>query len=367
MNFNFYMPVKIISGKSCVTKNKESFRMGKKCMIVTGKNSARLSGALQDVIDILKDLKIEYCIYDKINENPLVSVCEEGGKTSFDFSAEFIIGIGGGSAIDAAKAIAAFSADNKIKGESLFDNAIEGIPIIAIPTTAGTGSEVNNYSILSLDGQNKKRTFKSPNSYPKIAFLDASYTESMNDKYTLSTALDAFCHCIESYMSPKSTALSEMNAVFAANNIYNILKKGIEQITFEDREILLYSACAAGISIGETGTGFPHPMGYNLTMFYNVPHGFACAAFIGEFIKYSSMNLSGAEKINKFAYDSKLNLNEIISFIPSLAFSASEINIKLKDEEIYVFIEKVKTAANFKNNPYIINENEIKDIYKLLF
>ena len=225
--FNFYMPTKIHSGIGCVKEQADAFSLGKKCIIVTGKTSARSSGALTEVYQVLGEKGTEYVLFDKISENPAISTCFEGGRVASEFGAEFVIGIGGGSALDACKAISAYATNPQIcVKEELFDASKltnKSLPIIAIPTTAGTGSEVNPYAVLTLDGGIKKQTFNNPMSYPRHAFLDARYTMTLSPKYTLSTALDAFCHAVESYLSPKSTALSELFALYSAKTIWNNL------------------------------------------------------------------------------------------------------------------------------------------------
>ena len=267
--FDFYMPTKIFSGEGCVKNNSKAFNLGKKCIIVTGRNSARMSGALDDVCGVLDKNGIEYRIFDKITENPAVSTCFEGGMTAREFRAEFVIGIGGGSVLDASKAVSAYAANAHIKEkEDIYDISKlinKSLDIIAIPTTAGTGSEANAYAVLTLDGGVKKKTFTNPMSYPKYAFLDVNYTMSLSEKYTLSTALDAFCHAAESYLSPKSTHVSELLALYSAKAIYGGINK-IKEGTADKhtKEQLLYASCAAGMAINTTGTGFPHPMGYNL-------------------------------------------------------------------------------------------------------
>lgn len=369
MNFDFYMPVKIISGADCVKKNPQVFRQGKRCIIVTGHSSARLSGALGDVCDALASDNIEYSVYDRIQENPAVSLCDAGGQVAIESGADFVIGIGGGSVLDASKAIAAYAANKNVRGEAIFTEKLQPpIPLIVIPTTAGTGSEANNYAVLSLDGQNKKRTFKNEFSYPGYAILDAKYTMSLGAEYTLSTALDAFCHCIESFMSPKSTVFSETSTVYGADVIWNVLKKcftGKEKHlpTYAEREALLYASCAAGAAINATGTGFPHPMGYNLTMFRSIPHGRACAAFTGVFIDYTAKCPEGAERIKEFEKRTNIAADEIKSTIPALA----SVKFKLSDDEIAMYVKTVNDASNFKNSPYQIDETEMAEIYKLLF
>jgi alcohol dehydrogenase len=189
--FNVNLPTRIISGKGCLADNKDLLRFGKKAVIVCGRSGAKRSGALDDVCALLDSLKTEYTVFDKIAENPPLLTCFEGGKLAKD--CDFVIGIGGGSAIDAAKAVAAFATNELSDPMDIFTADLKpSLPIVAIPTTAGTGTEANPYSVLSLPDGETKRTFNSSASWPKVAFLDPSYTLSLPYEYTISTALDAF-------------------------------------------------------------------------------------------------------------------------------------------------------------------------------
>src|SRR5699024_10340606 len=117
---------------------------------------------------------------------------------------------------------------NAEKSDDIFNpetSKVPSLPIAAIPTTAGTGSEANSFSVLTLDGGLKKKTFKSPYSFPKVAFVDPKYTYSLNYDYTVSTALDALCHSIESFMSPKANDVTEMFSLYGAKAIYDTLFK----------------------------------------------------------------------------------------------------------------------------------------------
>jgi len=357
--FDFLMPVKLISGCGCIKNSKKEFDIGKSCLIVTGKTSAQMSGALGDVTKVLDGLKITYTVFDKIRENPLLSTVEEGGKLAS--KVDFVIGIGGGSALDASKAVAAFAANPDITGEEIFDKAVNpSLPLIVVPTTSGTGSEANNYSILTLDGKNRKKTFKNAYSYPDVAFLDPMYTCSLGKKYTISTALDAFAHSIESYMSPKTTDISRMMALYASRSIWGIIKNDHDEFTLEERETLQKASCAAGIAINTTGTGFPHPLGYNLTLYKGIPHGCACAVFEKAFIKYTSKSPIGETLMKSFAFKCAFDLDELACRLSKLA----DVNITLTDEEIELFINQVGGAGNYANNPYVISRDEMREIYK---
>lgn len=366
MKFDFYMPTKIFSGRDCIEKNADKLAVGNCCMIVTGANSAVKSGALDDVISVLSDKGIGYVIYDEIRENPLLSTIYDGGVIARESGCDFVIGIGGGSPMDAAKAIAAFAANPGIAPDEIYNvSALKpSLPIILVPTTSGTGSEANPYSIITLDGQDKKKTFNSPYSYAKYAFLDYKYTISLSRNYSLSTALDAFCHCIESYMSPKSTEISRMFALWGAKHIWDSFEELYNgNISEESREALMYASFAGGVAINTTGTGFPHPMGYNLTFHSDLPHGRACAAFIGKYVEYQMKDEEGRRLICDFAKTLGTTPEEIGRRLPAL----SEYNARIDDDTIAVFAEKIKSAGNFANAQYKISYDEMIEIYKELF
>ena len=369
MQFDFYMPVRILSGKNCVQNNAACFALGKKCLIVTGKHAAQLSGALDDVISVLKAEHIAWEIFDEIGENPLLSVCAQGGRAACESGADFIIGIGGGSPLDAAKAIAAFGTNPGIEDMALYDTAAlhPSLPLILIPTTAGTGSEVNPYAVLTLDGQCKKKTFHSPFSYAKYAFLDSRYLHSMPPRGALSCALDAFCHCLESYLSPKATVLSAEFACLGAKGLWPVLQKatpeGWPSLTDADAQALLYGACAGGLAINTTGTGFPHPMGYNLTLDRGVSHGRACGAFTGEYIYRCMETSEGDARIRCFCQQIAASPQEVAQRIPAL----SDVTFQLTETEMERYISLVKSAGNFKNCVSPIGETQMRDIYRKLF
>ena len=366
MNFSVYMPVDLRSGIHCVKDNEKCFALGRHALLVTGRHAAKACGAQDDVIAVLTNLGIAYTVYDCIGENPLMSVCYEGGQLAYQVGADFIIGIGGGSAMDASKAIAAYAANPAMEAQALMTDARENqsLPIILIPTTAGTGSEVNPYAVLTLDGQDKKWTFKDyDQAYAKYAFLDARYTSSLSEKYTLSCALDAFAHCAESFLSPKGDEMSRLFAGYGARVLYAFIRdfKAGDDISLETREALLYASCAGGIAINKTGTGFPHPLGYNLTLMCGVPHGAACGAFYREYLTF---NEKSDAVLCQALYDAiGADGEEIKCIIPE----KSAVDVKLSDDTIALFVNKVKGAGNYKNSPYVINEKEMTEIYRRLF
>ena len=143
---------KVYRGQNCVKENPDALILGKKCLIVTGRSSAKVSGALSDVVDVLENKSVPYTVYDKMVENPTVESCIEAAELGREFGADFIIGIGGGSPLDACKAVATFTSMPSLTVDGLYDNGIKktSLPIAASPLTAGTGSEVDKNAVLTL-------------------------------------------------------------------------------------------------------------------------------------------------------------------------------------------------------------------------
>ncbi len=375
MDFGFFMPTRIITGTHIVREHADDMALGKHALIVTGKRSARLSGALDDVVEALSKNGIDYTVFDEITENPLAETCHRGGAVAREAGADFVIGIGGGSPLDAAKAIAAYAVLPKIAPTDIYTAAlpVSGmLPIVAIPTTAGTGSEANPYAVLTLPGGDVKKTFKPiPGGYPKITFVDPRYTYSLSEEYTVSTALDAFSHALESYLSPKANISSEMHALFAAKQIWDVIfhgadddgKKDAGGFTPVQRERLSLAALAAGIAINRTSTGFPHPLGYSITLSEGVPHGRACGAFAGAYIVYNMRTVLGEKKLIRFAAYLGTSPGELARRIPAKA----NVNLTLTREQIDEHVNRVASASNYANSPYVLSHDEMIMVYSTLF
>lgn len=282
------MPVKCFWGKNCVTENSASLALGKSCLIVTGKNSAKLSGALDDAIEALEKEGISFGIFDGIGENPLISACRKAGETAREINADFILGIGGGSVLDASKAIAIYAANPDLSPIDIYkrEYSNKALSVALIGTTAGTGSEVTAVAVLTNDETGIKKSISGPDCYAAVSFCDPKYTCSMSYKTTVSTALDAFAHAVEGFFTVKCEGALRLFAEKCIPELYSCLEilSKTDKVPEEIREKLYYASIYAGLVINTCGTAFPHPLGYVLTENYGVPHGMACAAFFAPFI-----------------------------------------------------------------------------------
>lgn len=284
------MPVRLFVGENCLSLHRRELeRLGKRCLIITGGGSAVRCGAFGDVVSILEATGIAYTVFDRVRSNPTVGSCREAGKLAAESGAEFLIGIGGGSAMDTAKAASVFAADPDLDEAGFYAKkwVRHPLPVALIGTTAGTGSEVTNVSVL-VDSRGVKHSIHDDLLYAAVSFGDPGYTMSLPRAITLSTGIDVLAHCSESYFSKKAGSISRAFAVKGVSLLYAPLlaaAKG-ELLSAEQRGQLYEASILGGLAISVTGTCFPHNVGYYLTEQLGLPHGFACAAFFPELLSH---------------------------------------------------------------------------------
>ena len=353
-----YMPVKILFGNNCVFNNKDVFKQtGKFPFIVTGKSGAVKSGAFDDVISVLNGGP--YILYDRVEENPKVSDMEDAAIISKKFRCDYIIAIGGGSALDAAKAIAVLAVNN-MSGMDLFSKKADAaLPVIAIPTTSGTGSDVTPYSILTVDEWQTKKSFAGDCIYPKIALLDPKYTFSLPIDYTISTAFDAVSHLFESYFSLKS---NEMSKMYSQEGIRAFAKAvdAIKNKKFDEqsRYYLMYASMLGGIAISHTGTTVMHAMGYSMTYFHGLPHGFANLYFAEPYFRHM---MKQEEQKTKTVTDlmGMTDLQSMINF-----FSDSIQRPKLNKEQCERYATLAMMQSSIKSTPGNLTKEDVVNMFK---
>lgn len=365
-DFSFYMPVNIIGGKNAVLNNAQIFSsLGKKCLIVCGKSSAKKSGALDDVISVLEKGKIEYVIFDEITENPLTVDCCRGGKLARDLGADYIIGIGGGSPLDASKAVCVCATNEHIINDGIYTETVENapLPLIVIGTTAGTGSEVSGVSVLTrIDG--RKQSVGGKNYYARYALADPKYTYSVPFRTTVSTALDALAHAVESMFSPRADFLSKQFSLLAAKMIYPLLEKtknSGELPDKNDRDTLYYASLYAGFALNKGGTGFPHGMGYALTEDYGVPHGLACAVFLPQYIKEA---MTADPELCNSLFEA---MGTDFESLEKLFAHFCTFDFKIPEESIKKYEKRWETLKNFKNSPTDFDNHDAGNLVRELF
>lgn len=288
----FYIPTEIYHEDGAVLKHSNGIAsLGRKALIITGRTSAVKTGALADIIKALEDNNTEYILYDKVEENPSVSTIMEAAGIGRSQGADFVIGAGGGSPMDAAKAVALMVQNRDTPEDVLYKPLkLKALPVVEVPTTCGTGSEVTPYAILTRDDIKTKQSI-SHKIYPVFACIDAKYLENAPAGLIVNTAIDALGHMVESYFNANATEYSRMASLYgmekwAGNR--EALETG--KFTKDNYNQLLFASTLAGMAISHTGTSLPHGLSYYLTYNKGVPHGKAVGVFLPGYLALMEEN-----------------------------------------------------------------------------
>lgn len=367
--FSYLMPTKVIVGENCVKENCKELILGTKAMIVTGKSSGLKSGALGDVTAVLEDNKIPYIVYDEVENNPTIENTADGGSKAREFGADFLIGIGGGSPLDAAKAIAVYAVNEPIEGsdfelmdiyKGVFKN--KPLPMAAIPTTAGTGSEVTPYSILTIHAEKSKRNFTSTEVFYKTAFIDGRYTKNLPLQVARNTAADAMCHLVEGFTNKRSSPATDYIALEGLRVIGKHLEK-LEKGGLLESECteLLWASTLAGMVIAQTGTTVVHSMGYPLTYYKDIPHGMANGLLLGEYMEYTNKVLP--EKIDACLRALNVDFSEFKAYLKRILPCDKDVS----EQEITEWTKTTIKAKNVLICPFEITREMEINIFKKCF
>ena len=359
MIINNFMPARIISGVGCVKNNSSVFSSyGKSCLIVCGGSSASKSGALSDVCQALTKEDIQYEIFDKIQANPHTETCFEGGKIAREISADFIVGIGGGSPQDSAKAIAIYASNPDMPELGIYNRSgcNRPLPVILVGTTSGTGSEVTGVSVLTRSDNGFKQSVSGPDCYASLSFCDYTYTKSMPRNVAISTALDAYAHASESYLASTANDISRLYAAKALPMLFQVFRffESGEEITDEIREKQYIASIYAGLAINITGCLFPHTLGYALTELYGIPHGKACTAFHGLLI----------EKAEEHSPERMAEIYRITSTTPDeyrrIVSVLTDVHINMGEDKARTLSERwINGNKNFNKTPGGVTTEDI--------
>jgi len=308
-------------------------------LVVLDKNLAG-TGFRDRVKELLNKEGFKMTLFDKqVEAEPRLEVADEGAKAARKGKCDIVVGIGGGSAMDVAKAVAVLAANKKKAADYLGLNKIPcpGLPKIMVPTTAGTGSEVTFTSVFVRQNLKKKEGMNSPYLYPDLALLDPTLTLSLPPVATASTGVDALCHAIESYTSVNASPMSEMFSLEAIQLISSSLRTCVHDgANLEARENMLLGSLYAGLGLANAGVGAVHSLSYPLGGKYGVSHGLANTVMLPYVM---SFNLPGA--LEKFTVIAEV-MGEITDDLPlrEAAYLAVEaVQSLIEDCGIYTTLE----------------------------
>ncbi|MGN0490401.1 iron-containing alcohol dehydrogenase [Ruminococcus sp.] len=380
---HFAIPSHIVSGTDVLSESVPYIKaMGNKAFIVTGKHVA-VSEMMAKLLNMLDEIEVSYEIFDGITGEPTDKMIEQGVELFKSSGCDFIIGIGGGSPLDSAKAIAAMSV-NSGKISDFNGVEIKGAipPLAAIPTTAGTGSEATKFTVITDSEKGIKMLLKGDVLIPQLAIVDSGFTVSSPKSVTAATGLDALTHAVEAYTSKKAIPLTDTLAVSAVKRIMKYLPIAYnEPENSEARQQMSLAALEAGICINNSSVTIVHGMSRPIGALFHVPHGMSNAMLLKECLSFAE---SGAyEKFanlgreTKVAFETDTDEEAADKFIGSLQKICDKCEIPtleqygIDKEEYYLQIDKMAQDAVASGSPANtvkeVTAEDCKRIYRNLY
>jgi len=372
MIFNYDLPINLLFGRGRSNEiGTEVAKYGKKALIVTGRGSTKKSGLLDKTINLLNEAKVEYEVFDKVEQNPLTTTVYEGVDVIKETGCDMVLGIGGGSIMDAAKSIA-FSAKNSGDiSEYIFGikQGSDALPIVLVPTTCGTGSEGNCFSVLTNPETKDKKSLRTNAIIAKASIIDPELMTTMPKSILASVGFDALAHNMEAYVSKIGQPLTSMQSFYGIKLLSeNLIKVYNDPTNLEAWENVSLASTLGGMVIGVAGVTAPHGLEHPASGLHDIVHGKGLAALTPVIIEESWQS-----DIEKYSYISKLLggtdakdcADAIRSFLEKIDLKVTLGELGVKENDIDWMAENCMKVSkpSIANHPKEFTLEEIKAIY----
>lgn len=377
--YRLNIPTKIYFGRNIwreAINAIKNFWGGNVLVVTTGRSLVRL-GYVEELVKAIEacSLKNHVEVFDAVSANPRISEVRSGIQKGKEIKADVIVGFGGGSAMDAAKAIAAGMGTGEDIGEFFYQRKEPGkntLPVIAIPTTAGTGSELSKAAIITDEINKKKEGVRGTALYPRVAIVDSIFTESVPLHVTMETGFDVFAHGIESYVSLAGSPYTRMQSEYAIQIAGKYLPRlSVDLGDKEARERMSFASMIMGINLGNASTCLPHRLQYPLGAHTDTSHGAGLAALFTAWIKYEHGYAPesverGVELLCGQNIQGEQNcVEKMHCFIKRLGLPVSLKELGIKNENLAVMASEV--TGNIKNDPASQEKEIILKLYTMSF
>ena len=379
----FIVPGQIITGSGALTMAEETLKgLGKKALIVTDIVMIQL-GNCAKVETALKNQGIDYAIYSEIVGEPTDTMIENGLKVYKENGCDFLVALGGGSPIDSMKAIGSLV----VNGGNISDYMgkvidVEMPPLVAIPTTAGTGSEATQFTIITDTKKDIKMLLKGKVLMPKLAIIDPQFTMTAPPKITAATGLDALCHAVEAYTSRKAQTLSDSFAMSAVKRIFKSLPVAFKDGKNEEARIQMsVAALEAGIAFNNASVTIIHGMSRPIGALFHVAHGLSNAMLMKECLGFALegaydrfADLGRAIGVADATDEDKAAAEKFLSAIEGIVKELETPTLAefgIDKEEFFKVIDKMAYDAMDSGSPQNtmreVSEEQVKQIYRNLW
>lgn len=389
MSFQMYVPTRILFGCGMLNNLHKQQMPGKKALIVISNGkSTKENGSLDRTEEQLEKAGVEYAVFDGIMANPLKSTIDEGSKAAKDNGCDFIVALGGGSVMDASKAIATMATNDGDLWDYVFGGTGKGqllkaapLPIIAITTTAGTGSEVDQFGVITNDVTNEKIGYGGDDRlFPVIAIVDPELMKSVPPKFTAYQGFDALFHSTECYIANKASLISDMYAITSIENIGKYLARAVKDGSdMEAREHMAFANTLSGVVMTLSSCTSEHSMEHAMSAYHqDLPHGAGLIMISKEYYKFfiekhvcderfvdmaKALGMPDAEKAEDF-----------ITALENIQKACGVDELKMSDygiseDEVETLAENARTTMGglFESDPAPMTNEECAEIFRKSF
>ncbi len=349
-----------------------------KILVVTDKSLLE-TGTVDLVTDVLKKKNISYAIYDEVKPNPTVQNVQDGLKVAKDNSVDCIVAVGGGSSIDTAKAIAIIFTNEEFSDVVSLDGTAatknKALPLIALPTTAGTAAEVTINYVITDEVRTKKMVCVDPHDIPIVAIIDPDLMQGMPQSLAAATGMDALTHAMEGYITKAGWLIPDMFHINAMSLIYKNLERAANEKDKKAVEKIGYAQYIAGMGFSNVGLGIVHSMAHSLGAYFDTPHGVANALLLPHVLKFNGQvcpelfrNMGNAFGLDMTNTTDEQAVQKVVDAVKELSI---KLHIPQTLKEIGIPKEMLPTLAEqalhdacTPGNPREVTKEDILALYK---
>jgi alcohol dehydrogenase class IV len=383
--FNYFQPTQIHFGCGRISEAGEVVgRYGQRCLLVTGRQLGS-TPLIEKVKKNLKEAGVAVAHFDGVVPNPTTECINAGAEAAIAHHADVVLGLGGGSSMDAAKAIAVEATHEGTAWDYLFYKkppTDKTLPIVSVSTTSGTGSQVTQVAVITNTANRDKSAIYNPNVYPKAAIVDPELMVTLPRAVTASTGFDAFCHAFESYLHPNRSVYIDMLAIESMRLVKENLPLALaDGADLEARSGLAWADTLAGLCIANAGVTMPHGIGMAISGRYpHVAHGVSLAVTYPAFTRYTQ-----AAAVLQFACMGRIlnpelsresdetageqSCEELDKFLKSVDLWVGLKDLKVPEDELPALAKQSLVLPDYQSNPRVVHSEEemlefLKDNYR---
>ncbi len=384
-SFDYFQPTEIRFGKSRIQEvGRITRRLGTRCLLVTGPRISKRARVFEQVKQNLEQAGIPVAHFDQVIPNPTTGVVSAGAAVAKEFSADVVLGLGGGSSMDTAKAIAVEATHKGTSWDYLYFRKSQPtektLPIIAVTTTSGTGSQVTQVAVVTNPEEKNKSALFHSLLYPEVSIVDPELMLTVPSPITAMTGFDVFTHAFESYIHPGGSPYTDLMALETIRLLSQNLPTAVaDGKNLEARTQMALADTFAGLCIANAGVTLPHGIGMAMGGIYpHVAHGEALACLYPAIMRYTFKYA-----IKKFAvvgriFDPSLkkfndetaaekSCEALDRFLKKIGLWISLEDLKIPEEEFKTLATASLVLPDYKNHPRLADRNEVLDLLQKSF